>query len=112
MRIRDERRTILICHDESTFRMSETPSHRWVWNKEYGFFNKGSFITLFKYFLINCFVGLRRSLMVSDYLVLDNEPFFQLNENEFKQALRKYPELNSTDNFYLKNSATVHLEPG
>jgi hypothetical protein len=50
--------------------------------------------------------------MVSDFLVLDNEPFFQLNENEFKQALRKYPELNSTDNFYLKNSATIHLEPG
>ena len=50
--------------------------------------------------------------MVSDFLVLDDEPFFQLNDNEFRQAVRKYPELNSTDNFFLKNSATIHIEPG
>ena len=44
VRIEEQKKIVLICHDESTFRMSETPSHRWVWNKEYGFFNKGSFL--------------------------------------------------------------------
>jgi hypothetical protein len=37
---------------------------------------------------------------------------FQLNDDEFKQAVRKYPGLNSTENFFLKNPATIHLEPG
>ena len=41
IRIEDQYKTVLMCHDESTFRMGETPSQRWVWNKDYGFFNKG-----------------------------------------------------------------------
>ena len=50
--------------------------------------------------------------MVSDFLVLDDEPFFRLNEKEFKLAVKKYPELESTENFFLQHSATIHLEPG
>ena len=48
IRIEDQNKTILMCHDESTFRMGETPSKRWVWNKEYGFFNKGILKKLLK----------------------------------------------------------------
>jgi hypothetical protein len=50
--------------------------------------------------------------MVSDFLVLDDEPFFRLNEKEFKLAVKKHPELESTENFFLQHSATIHLEPG
>ena len=50
--------------------------------------------------------------MVSDFLVLDEEPFFSLSDTEFKLATKKYPELASTENFYLKNSSTIHMEPG
>ena len=50
--------------------------------------------------------------MVSDFLVLDEEPFFSLSDTEFKLATKKYPELASTENFYLKNSSTILLEPG
>ncbi len=53
-----------------------------------------------------------RSLVVSDFLVLDSEPFFLLTDIEFKQAVRKYPELYSDERFFLKNSTTVHLEHG
>ena len=44
VRIEGQKKTVLFCDYESTFRMSETPSHRWAWNKEYGLFNKGTFI--------------------------------------------------------------------
>ena len=47
--------------------------------------------------------------MVSDFLVLDEEPFFSLSDTEFKLATKKYPELESTENFYLKNSSTITL---
>ena len=36
VRIEDHRRTVLISHEEPTFRMSETLSRRLVWNIEYG----------------------------------------------------------------------------
>ena len=49
--------------------------------------------------------------MVSDFLVLDEEPFFHLNDEEFKLAVKKYPDL-ATQNFFIKNTATIHLEPG
>ena len=40
VRLEDQKKTVLICHDESTFRMGESPSHRWVWNNEYVFLIK------------------------------------------------------------------------
>ena len=49
--------------------------------------------------------------MVSDFLVLNDDPFFQLNDSEYKSATKKYPEL-LNNKFYLENSATIHLEPG
>ena len=74
-----------MCHDESTFRSGESAPSRWVWNNEYTFFNK----------------GYGQSLMVSDFLVLDSEPYFELNESEYKLALKKYPDLNN-DTFIRK----------
>ena len=94
VRIEDEKKYIVMCHDESTFSRESAPS-RWVWNNEYVFFNK----------------GYGKSLMVSDFLVLENEPFYQLNDNEYKLALKKYPELKS-DEFYRENSVSLSMEPG
>ena len=39
--------------------------------------------------------------MVSDFLVLDSKPYFELNESEYKLALKKYPDLNNYT-FYKK----------
>jgi hypothetical protein len=85
VRIENEKRCVVTCHDESTFRSGESAPSRWVWNNEYTFFNK----------------GYGQSLMVSDFLVLDSEPYFELNESEYKLALKKYPDLNN-DTFYKK----------
>ncbi len=49
--------------------------------------------------------------MVSDFLVLDTEPFFQLNDTEYKLALKKYTELEENE-FYRKNSVCLSMEPG
>jgi hypothetical protein len=95
VRIENEKRCVVTCHDESTFRSGESAPSRWVWNNEYTFFNK----------------GYGQSLMVSDFLVLDSEPYFELNESEYKLALKKYPDLNN-DTFYKKNSASLFMEPG
>ena len=37
----NEKKKILICHDESTFRSGEIPSHRWLIPENAPFFNKG-----------------------------------------------------------------------
>jgi hypothetical protein len=39
VRIEDEKQSVVMCHDESTFRSGESAPSRWVWNN--GFFNKG-----------------------------------------------------------------------
>ncbi len=43
--------------------------------------------------------------------VLDTEPSFQLNEAEYKLALKKYPEIEENE-FYRKNSVFLSMEPG
>jgi hypothetical protein len=84
-----------MCHDESTFRSGESAPSRWVWNNEYTFFNK----------------GYGKSLMASEFLVLDTEPYFELNDAEYQLALKQYPELKN-DEFYKINSASMFIEPG
>ncbi len=41
VRIEDQKKYIVMCHEESTFRSGESPPSRWVWNNDYTFFNKG-----------------------------------------------------------------------
>ena len=65
-------------HDESTFRSGEVSTKRWLFNNAAPFFSKGHV----------------RSVMISDYLVMHpSGPFFTLNEKEYKEALKLYPEL-------------------
>jgi hypothetical protein len=77
VRIEDEKQSVVMCHDESTFRSGESAPSRWVWNNEYTFFNK----------------GYGKSLMASEFLVLDTEPYFELNDAEYQLAFKQYPEL-------------------
>ncbi|CAF5128939.1 unnamed protein product, partial [Rotaria sp. Silwood1] len=69
---------ILLFHDESTFRSGEVSPKRWFFQENTPFFSKGR----------------GRSHMVSDFLVQHpSGPLFELSENEWKQAVRKYQSL-------------------
>jgi hypothetical protein len=69
--------TILISHDESTFRSGETQLYRWIFPENAPLFNKGK----------------GRSIMVSEFLVQHHEALFKLDEDEWKAAVKAYPEL-------------------
>ncbi|CAF1516782.1 unnamed protein product [Rotaria sordida] len=74
--------SILIFHDESTFRSGEVSAKRWLFGDSAPFFSKGR----------------GRSVMFSDYLVMHpSGPFFTLDNIEYDQALKKYPELTNID---------------
>ena len=51
------------------------------------------------------------TMMASEILVLDTEPYFELNDAEYQLALKKYRGLKN-DEFYKKNSASMFIEPG
>ncbi|CAF4609996.1 unnamed protein product, partial [Rotaria sp. Silwood2] len=85
--------TILIYHDESTFRSGDVRAKRWIIDSSAPFFSKGH----------------GRSVMISDFLVQHpSGPLFQLNEKEWMNAVKKYPDLlDNTDLRYEKYSTTV-----
>ncbi|CAF5000107.1 unnamed protein product, partial [Rotaria socialis] len=85
--------TILIFHDESTFRSGEVSAKRWVYNDQSPFYSKGR----------------GRSNMLSDFLVMHpSGPFFQLSEAEYEKALEKYPDLDEEENInYIERSASA-----
>ena len=67
---------ILISHDESTFKSGETQSKRWIFPSIAPLFNKGR----------------GRSMMLSYFIVCSEESsIFELNEDEWQEALQKYP---------------------
>lgn len=85
-------------HDESTFRSGEARAKRWLFDDSAPLFNKGN----------------GRSVMVSDFLVQHPAgPFFQLNEKEWLNAVKKFPDLlDETDLRYEKYSATINAHLG
>ncbi|CAF1307493.1 unnamed protein product, partial [Didymodactylos carnosus] len=89
--------TVLIFHDESTFRSGEVSAKRWLYNDQAPFYSKGR----------------GRSNMLSDFLVMHpSGPFFQLSSTEYDKALEKYPELDEEQDVdYIERSASasVHL---
>ncbi|CAF1532325.1 unnamed protein product, partial [Rotaria sp. Silwood1] len=89
--------TILIFHDESTFRSGEVSAKRWLYNDQAPFYSKGR----------------GRSNMLSDFLVMHpSGPFFQLSPTEYDKALKKYPELDEEQEIdYVERSASasVHI---
>ncbi|CAF3648821.1 unnamed protein product [Rotaria socialis] len=87
--------TILLCHDESTYKCGEIPGKRWIMSDNAPFYNKGR----------------GRSIMCSDLLVMHpSEPFFSLTDKEYSEALKKYPHLNyDCDTNYEKNSVSAAI---
>ncbi len=85
-------------HDESTFRSGDVRSKRWLIDNSAPFFNTGQ----------------GRSVMISDFLVgHPSGPFFQLNEKEWSNAVKKFPDLlNDTDLRYEKYSAAIAAHLG
>ncbi|CAF4495812.1 unnamed protein product, partial [Didymodactylos carnosus] len=85
-------------HDEPTFRSGEVSPKRWFFKENTPVFSKGR----------------GRSHMVSDFLVQHpSGPFFQLSEDEWKQALGKYKSLSAdSDVNYLSRTATASINIG
>ncbi len=97
--IPEEKQTILIFHDESTFRSGEASYKRWTKNDgSRQFFNKGR----------------GKSLMVSDWLVAHpSGPYFCLDENEWAMAIVAFPSLlNNNGVNYEPRSCTGSIIPG
>jgi len=88
----------LLVHDESTFRSGEVSHKRWFFKENIPFFSKGR----------------GRSHMVSDFLVQHpSGPFFELSEDEWKQAVAKYKSLSAdSDVNYLSRTATATINIG
>lgn len=91
------KKRILISHDESTFRSGEVSRFRWIFPDKAPFFNKGR----------------GRSIMISLFMVSHHESaIFELNEDEFKEALKEHPELKEDDQLnYFSRSANAWIEP-
>ncbi|CAF1519064.1 unnamed protein product [Adineta ricciae] len=91
--------SVLIFHDETTFRSGEVSAKRWVFENNAPFFSKGR----------------GRSVMISDYLIMHpSGPFFTLDEKEYKQALETFPELAKYDDDvnYIEKTATGSIDVG
>jgi hypothetical protein len=91
---------IFVClvHDESTFKSGEVSAKRWFFGDQAPFHSKGR----------------GKSNMVSDFLMQHPAgPFFQLDENEYKRAVDKYPELQApSDIEYIQRTATASIQVG
>ncbi|CAF4154706.1 unnamed protein product [Rotaria sordida] len=90
--------TILIFHDESTFRSGEVSAKRWLYDDQAPFYSKGR----------------GRSNMVSDFLIMHQSgPFFQLSPSEYDKALEKYPELDEEQDIdCIERSASASMHVG
>ncbi|CAF3858213.1 unnamed protein product, partial [Rotaria sp. Silwood1] len=90
--------TILLFHDESTFRSGEVSAKRWVFDGQSPFYSKGR----------------GRSNMLSEFLVMHKSgPFFQLSPAEYEKALHKYPELDGEQDIdYVERSASASIHVG
>ncbi|CAF4025243.1 unnamed protein product [Rotaria sp. Silwood2] len=88
----------LIVHDESTFRSGKVSPKRWFFKENIPFFSKGR----------------GRSHMLSNFLVEHpSGPFFQLSEDEWKQAVAKYKTLtDDSDVNYVSRTATASINIG
>ncbi|CAF1391906.1 unnamed protein product [Adineta ricciae] len=86
-----------IVDDESCFRSGETSAKRWFYSGDtISFFNRDR----------------GRSLMVSDFLIAHPEnSFFQLSQDEWTAAVKKYPELIDDDGIqYIERSVSGSIQ--
>lgn len=92
------KKKILVSHDESIFRSGETSSYRWIFPGHAPFYNKGK----------------GKSIMISIFMVQsDCVDLFELDEDEYTEALEAYPELDDVDDEinYYPRSANAWIEP-
>ena len=89
---------LFLDHDESTFRSGDVRGKRWLIDDSAPFFNKGH----------------GRSVMISDFLVEHpSGHFFELNEKEWKNAVKTFPDLSDDTNLrYEDRSATLSAHLG
>jgi transposase len=89
---------ILICHDETTFKSLQTQRKRWLNENTAPFSGKGQ----------------GRSFMISGFFVQHkHEVFFELDEEEWAEAVIDYPELLVRNNVnYYNRSANAFIQPG
>ncbi|CAF1384088.1 unnamed protein product [Adineta ricciae] len=91
--------SVLIFHDESTFKSGEMSTKRWTVEGKTPFFSKGR----------------GRSYMISDFIIQHpSGPFFSLSDTEYRKAVKKFPSLSNSDEFlnYVGNSATAGINVG
>ena len=89
---------LFLVHDESTFRSGGVSPKQCFFKENTPFFSKGR----------------DRSYMVSDFLVQHpSGPFFELSEEEWKQAVAKYKSLSVDSHVnYVDRTATVSINIG
>ncbi len=89
------KRTILISHDESTFRSEDTSKFKWMFPGKEPLFSKGR----------------KRSLMISDFVFLHpSGSFFELSDDEWLSSCRDYPELEEESGLeFSKNEASSFI---
>jgi hypothetical protein len=89
---------IRLVHDESTFKSGEVSAKHWFFGNQSPFHSKRR----------------GKSNMVSDFMMQHPAgPFFQLDENEYKRAVDKYPELEApSDIEYIQRTATASILVG
>ena len=90
---------IMITHDESTVNASEQQSKKWCYNFNAPFYDKGR----------------GRSRMLSYFLSQHKySGLFELSEEEWKEAIKVYPELNEPGSCFEcdERSANASMEPG
>ena len=87
-----------LVHDQSTFRSGDVRPERWFFQENTSFFLKGR----------------DRSHTVSHFLVQrPSGPFFELSENEWKQAIAKYKSLSiDGDVNYIDRTAKTSINIG
>ncbi|CAF4333851.1 unnamed protein product, partial [Rotaria magnacalcarata] len=90
--------SIILFHDESTFKSEEVAPKRWFFGDSAPFYSKSK----------------GRSNMISDFVVAHpSGPFFSLNPAECARALQKYHQLGApTDLEYVLNTASASLNVG
>ncbi|CAF1656724.1 unnamed protein product [Rotaria magnacalcarata] len=90
--------SIILFHDESTFKSGKVAPKRWFFGDSAPFYSKSK----------------GRSNMISDFVVAHpSGPFFSLNPVEYARALQKYHQLGApTDLEYVLNTASASLNVG
>ncbi len=92
-----EKPCVILFHDETTYNSTDTCSKKWTHHDHTSFYNKSR----------------GRNLMFSGFIVAhEHFSYFNLSDEEFKKAAKKYPSLLEPQLRYDKNSCDDSMNPG